>query len=158
ETTMERLLSASQERNCSVYSAMRHTDVQAMFAAKARESIVAFLELIDRGRSQLQSEESLSLAVWAGTFIEAIGYLAELRRSEKNAETAENRVTNLKELIATLDNVENASATPMERLEEFLEDITLDSEREEETELKGDAVTLITIHSCKGLEFPHVYV
>jgi len=38
-----------------------------------------------------------------------------------------------------------------------LEDITLDTEREEEQEA-GDAVTLITTHSCKGLEFPRVFV
>jgi superfamily I DNA/RNA helicase len=42
-------------------------------------------------------------------------------------------------------------------LEKFLEDITLDSDREDDEE-KGDAVTLITMHSCKGLEFPHVYI
>ena len=47
---------------------------------------------------------------------------------------------------------------PMDRLEKFLEDITLDTEREEEEENKGDAVTLITMHSCKGLEFPHVFI
>ena len=47
---------------------------------------------------------------------------------------------------------------PAKRLETFLEEITLDGDREEEKEAKGDAVTLITMHSCKGLEFPHVYV
>jgi superfamily I DNA/RNA helicase len=46
----------------------------------------------------------------------------------------------------------------MERLQDFLDDITLDAEREEEEENTGDAVTLITIHSCKGLEFPHVFI
>jgi superfamily I DNA/RNA helicase len=35
--------------------------------------------------------------------------------------------------------------------------MTLDADREEEKEA-GDAVTLITMHSCKGLEYPHVYV
>ena len=43
-------------------------------------------------------------------------------------------------------------------MQNFLEDMTLDSEREDEKEAKGDQVTLITMHSCKGLEFPHVYV
>jgi superfamily I DNA/RNA helicase len=42
-------------------------------------------------------------------------------------------------------------------LQNFLEELTLDREREEEAEA-GDAVTLITMHSCKGLEFPHVHV
>ena len=40
----------------------------------------------------------------------------------------------------------------------FLEDVTLDTEREDEDEGPGNAVTLITMHSCKGLEFPHVYI
>ena len=39
-----------------------------------------------------------------------------------------------------------------------MEDITLDAEREEEKETAGDAVTLITMHSCKGLEFPRVFI
>jgi superfamily I DNA/RNA helicase len=46
----------------------------------------------------------------------------------------------------------------MDRLQLFLEEITLDEEREEEDEGPDDAVTLITMHSCKGLEFPHVYI
>jgi DNA helicase II / ATP-dependent DNA helicase PcrA len=41
---------------------------------------------------------------------------------------------------------------------EFLEDIALDQDKEEDKESAGDAVTLITMHSCKGLEYPHVYV
>src|SRR6185436_13809643 len=58
-----------------------------------------------------------------------------------------------------LPSLENAAASStFVRLETFLEQITLDSEREEEEESTGDQVTLITMHSCKGLEFPHVYV
>src|SRR5206468_4487360 len=51
-----------------------------------------------------------------------------------------------------------STESPFERLQLFLEEIALDTEREEEDENTGDAVTLITMHSCKGLEFPHVYV
>ncbi len=86
------------------------------------------------------------------------GYLDELRRSEKDAETAENRVRNLQDLVASMDNGDRQVLPPSERLQSFLEEITLDGEREEEKEDSGDAVTLITMHSCKGLEFPHVYI
>jgi superfamily I DNA/RNA helicase len=50
--------------------------------------------------------------------------------------------------------------SPLERLQRFLEEVSLDAERmEEEAESPArDAVTLITIHSCKGLEFPHVFI
>jgi len=60
--------------------------------------------------------------------------------------------------MATLDNFGEPTAPLADRLQTFLEDITLDSEREEEKENSGDAVTLITMHSCKGLEFPRVYI
>jgi len=51
-----------------------------------------------------------------------------------------------------------AGALLADGLQAFLENVTLDNEREDEEETRGDAVTLITMHSCKGLEFPHVYV
>ena len=47
---------------------------------------------------------------------------------------------------------------PMARLDEFLADLTLDREREEDREEKGDLVLLITMHAAKGLEFPHVHI
>jgi superfamily I DNA/RNA helicase len=65
---------------------------------------------------------------------------------------------NLKDLIAGIDGVDASGRVPRERLERFLEDVALDSEREEEEDSASDQVTLITMHSCKGLEFPHVYV
>src|SRR6202000_1561019 len=51
-----------------------------------------------------------------------------------------------------------APVNPVESLQEFLDDLMLDSTREDEKEDAGDAVTLITVHSCKGLEFPHVHI
>ena len=160
DVTMERLLGESQERHCSVFSAMRHTDVQAMFTTKTRECLLAFLEFVERTRALLQPPEgqSLCLGSWAERFLAESGYTDDLRRSEKNPENAENRVRNLKELAVSLDGKTAASAKPAEQLGKFLEELTLDSDREEEKENEGDAVTLITMHSCKGLEFPHVYV
>jgi len=156
DVTMERLLSASHERHCSVYSAMRHTDVQESFQARTKESIREFLELIDRVGGHLTSDQGFSLQTWADKFLDEVGYFADLRRSEKNIETADNRVRNLKDLMADLDA--SPELPPAERLQSFLEELTLDSDREDEKETQGDAVTLITMHSCKGLEFPHVYV
>ena len=155
DVTMERLLAASHERGSSVYTAMRHTDVQASFLTKPREAMLSFLQFIETTREKLK-EENLSLTTWANNFLSEIGYLEDLRRSEKNPETAENRVQNLKDLVADLDKKQGLP--PTERLQSFLEDISLDSDREEEKESAGDAVTLITMHSCKGLEYPHVFI
>ena len=170
DVTMERLLGASHERKCSVFAVMKNPLVTTTFQPKSRECIERFVELIERTRGTLTSSHALSplesgargwLQTWADRFLDEIGYFEELRRSEKNPESAEARIRNLKDLIATLNATRQSdvsTAPAMDRLQTFLEDITLDSEREEEDEAKGDAVTLITMHSCKGLEFPHVYV
>jgi superfamily I DNA/RNA helicase len=158
DVTMERLIAASHERKGPVFAAMKNPAVTVTFTGRTRESIEQFAGFIDRTHGELHTAQGLSLQAWAERFLEETGYLAELRRSEKNPETAENRVRNLKELVATLDGGRPATLPAAERLQQFLEELALDSEREEEEEERGDAVTLITMHSCKGLEFPHVYI
>ena len=160
DVTMERLLAASHERKGSVFSAMKSPVVQTTFQARTRESIERFVEFIERTCAQLQQGGSAlkPLQEWSEKFLNEIGYYAELRRGEKDTETAESRIRNLRDLIATLDTFGLAGMSPADRLQTFLEDITLDAERLEEKEEAGDAVTLITMHSCKGLEFPRVYI
>ncbi len=159
DVTMERLLAASQERKGSVFAAMKNPAVQVTFQAKARQSIETFVAFVEKTRAQLHQTAASPrpLQAWAEHFLDETGYFAELRRLEKNRENAEDRIRNLRELTATLDNFGRPGDPPADRLQSFLEDITLDSELEEEKET-GDAVTLITVHSCKGLEFPRVYI
>ena len=161
DVTMERLLVASHERNCSVFAVMKNAVVAATFQSKTRQSIEHFVEFIERTRTPLATlgpHASVCLASWAEGFLDEIGYFNELRRSEKSPEAAESRIRNLQELMATLAGSGEPTDSPLDRLQLFLEDICLDADREEEKENAGDAVTLITIHSCKGLEFPHVYI
>ena len=133
------------------------------FQTKTRESIERFVELMERAHGSLNNPslggDPRALQTLVERFLDEIAYFAELRRGEKNPETAESRIRNLKELTATLDGTGDASPPPFERLQTFLEQITLDSEFEDKAdESAGDAVTLITMHSCKGLEFPSVYI
>lgn len=169
DDTMERLLGASHERKCSVFTAMKNPAVTATFQARSREAIEAFGAWIEQTRTVLADTQSSAaqLPAWAERFLTDIGYLNELRRSEKNPESAEGRIRNVKELISMLDGSNTtpsgweASLVPPNaaaRLETFLEEITLDNEREDEDSGGENAVTLITMHSCKGLEFPHVYI
>jgi len=165
DVTMERLLGASHERKGSVFAAMKNPAVTITFQARTRESIETFVEFIERTQAGLHvggmsttGGNHSTLQAWAEDFLNEVGYLAELRRAEKDAHAGENRVRNLRDLVATLDRSALGSTSLHERLESFLEDVTLDSDREDKEEDKGDAVTLITMHSCKGLEFPHVYI
>ena len=102
DVTMERLLAASHQRSCSVFSAMRHTDVQAGFVPKTRESLAAFVGFIQRHQAGLRDGAAVSPRQWADNFLQEIAYEAELRRGEKTPDAAENRIRNLKELVATL--------------------------------------------------------
>ncbi|MGE5735586.1 MAG: ATP-dependent helicase, partial [Acidobacteriota bacterium] len=166
DVTMERLLAASHERKCSVFSAIKNPVVTTTFQSKTRESIERFGELLERlhrpftsaaGNNTAHGIGLFSLTHWGNAFLDEIGYWDELRRSEKDPENAAPRIRNVKDLVGTLDSGTPEGNTPAERLQIFLEQITLDTEREEEEEA-GEAVTLITMHSCKGLEFPHVYI
>ncbi len=164
DATMERLLAASQERACSVFTAMRNPVLTAGFQARTREAIEAFVRLVEDEQRALRdparARDPGGLGRWANDLLERLGYCLELRRLEKNPEAADNRVQNLKELFPLLDG--EATGEPrslMGRLERFLENVTLDGDREADgADAGADAVTLITMHSCKGLEFPHVYV
>ena len=157
DTTMERLLAASQERKCSVYAVMTNPVVQSSFLSRIRESIESFIELLGRWRQPLAVNPELNLQDWADRFFSEVGYYDDLRRSEKDPEVADNRIQNVKAMLADLSEALPGKPA-LERLEAFLDDLTLDSERAEEKERTGDAVTLITMHSCKGLEYPHVYI
>jgi superfamily I DNA/RNA helicase len=157
EVTMERLLGLSHERKCSVYAVMERGADGAGLTARGLASLREFVGWIESTRSAVDGGAGFALAGWAEGFLRGTGYLEELRRSEKAAETGENRVRNVIELVRSLDDGDS-SLSSVERLSAFLEEVMLDQDREEEKETAGDRVTLITMHSCKGLEFPYVHL
>ena len=66
------------------------------------------------------------------------------------------RENNVNEMIKSFEEYQKRSS---EGLRGFLDEMMLRQEREEEEDdLKGPGVTLITLHAAKGLEFPHVYL
>jgi superfamily I DNA/RNA helicase len=158
ETTMERLLGASHERESSVYAVMSDLGEDVGLMKRAVEAVGEFVEFVEETRKSLmEPPPGFSLRSWAENFLRDTGYVDELRRSEKEIEAAENRVRNLMDLVASLDDAE-AAETELERLQNFLEEMMLDHDRGSEEDKPGEAVTLITMHSCKGLEYPHVYI
>jgi DNA helicase-2/ATP-dependent DNA helicase PcrA len=84
---------------------------------------------------------------------EKSGYLDELKK-EKTIE-AENRAENVKELINATAEFKERSGNPT--LEGFLEEVSLITDIDQWDNTR-DAVTLMTLHSAKGLEFPVVFI
>lgn len=159
DATLHRLIAASQERHSSVFAAMQSPAVTAALPARARESVAAFVWWCTETARPLRTPApAFSLTAWAEGWLRQIGYEEELRRSEKSAEAGEQRLRMLRELVAALDRDAGPEGDPAERLARYLASVTLDAEREAEARPAGEAVTLITMHSCKGLEFPHVFI
>src|SRR5438270_3562235 len=77
DVTMERLLAASHERQCSVFAAMKNPMVTTSFLTKTRGSIEEFVEFVERTQALLHDGQSLSLQVWAERFLAETGYVAE---------------------------------------------------------------------------------
>ncbi len=73
----------------------------------------------------------------------------------ENSAQAENRIENLEEFLTVAIEFEEEAAE--NNLEEFLESITLASDVDD-LEETDEAVTLMTLHSAKGLEFPVVFL
>ena len=160
--TMEKLLGLSQERGSSVFAVMRDESALGQFQRRTVDSILDFVELVESTNERLNLPIAVHsanpLKAWCTAWLDEVGLFREIRRMEKDQESAENRVRSIVDLLDSMDpDFVPADRPAADRLHRFLEHISLDRERDEEDEA-GDAVTLITVHSCKGLEFPHVFI
>ncbi|HIG27232.1 MAG TPA: DNA helicase UvrD [Verrucomicrobiales bacterium] len=151
-------LAESHEKQCSVYSVMKDISDTGKMSARGRTGLKVLLDLIHNERDVLQCRDQLSMKKWAEGIMDHVGYFQDIPKWEKNEESVANRIRNINQLIQTLGNTGAPTETGFQRLEKFLEEISLDSSREEQKEEGRDEVTLITMHSCKGLEFPHVFI
>jgi superfamily I DNA/RNA helicase len=86
-----------------------------------------------------------------------IDYKSELTRVYKNPGDAEARWESVGELVNSLEAYRTRATEPS--LREFLDETALTGREEsKDDEERRPAVTLMTLHSAKGLEFPHVYM
>jgi DNA helicase-2/ATP-dependent DNA helicase PcrA len=114
---------------------------------RAQREMGHFLELFQRAEGEAQA---LGLAALVRWFMHESGYLQMLE--DEGTLEAEGRLRNLEEFLSAAAEVEPLGL----RLAEFLDRITLASDTDEIEEKA--AVSLMTIHCAKGLEFPTVFV
>ena len=131
-------------------------------ATKALDKGVSLYEAIDSGKElefkklieRIKKEsENISLTELVELILVETGMRRELE-SSKTLE-AEVRLENLEEFKSITKNFEENNGVIS--LEEFLLEISLVSDMEEHKN-NNDVVTLMTIHSAKGLEFDHVFI
>ncbi|HEY8481163.1 MAG TPA: 3'-5' exonuclease, partial [Spirillospora sp.] len=160
---------ASRER-ISFWQALRRPEDVPGMATRSINAVRDFVALLDELRS---AAETLTPADLVAEVLKASGYLAELQASKDPQD--ETRIENLQELEAVArefeDRLDGESAEG--RLPEFLEQVALVADAdsvpggpkgapippgEQPEETDEGVVTLMTLHTAKGLEFPVVFL
>ena len=117
-----------------------------------------FIHLLDTLRTLVEANTKPS--VIAQAVLEQSGLLAELANSSDPQD--EGRVENLQELVSVASEYEESELDVGEAisLSGFLEDVSLvaDSDQIPDGEDHGGVVTMMTLHTAKGLEFPTVFL
>lgn len=150
-TTIGRVTAFASEHNMSFYDTLKEAK-QIPGIGKAAEKISRFIAQMEAFRAMAYSEE-YSMKDLIDHILEDTGYEEELQ--EEGEIEAQTRLENIEELINKAAAYEEDSEHPT--LDEFLEQVALvaDIDNVDDTE---DRVTLMTLHSAKGLEFPKVYL
>ncbi|MDN4612167.1 DNA helicase PcrA [Arthrobacter burdickii] len=157
----------SERERISFMEALRRADQAPGMATRSVNSVAGFVKLID-DLAEVASGSGASAALEA--VLEQTGYLEQLRTS--NDPQDESRVENLAELVAVVREFERDN--PEGTLGDFLEQVSLvadadsipdapdgsaaDVQRAVEEARRQGVVTLMTLHTAKGLEFPVVFL
>ena len=148
KTSLDKVEALAEQNETSMYEVIKHADQYGLNRVflNSREFVNVIEELKDK-KDQLVISELIK------TTLKKTGYTKALE--DENTIEAENRIENLEEFLTVAIEFEEEYAE--NSLSEFLEGITLSSDIDnvEETE---DSVTLMTLHSAKGLEFPVVFL
>ncbi|UOQ92022.1 DNA helicase PcrA [Halobacillus shinanisalinarum] len=152
KTSLDKLQAYATDHDISLFEASAEIDFVGV-SAKAAKSIMNFYTMI---KNWAQQQEFLSATDMVAEVIERTGY-EEMLRNEKSLE-AQSRLENIEEFKSVTKNFEENSED--KTLVAFLTDLALiaDIDQMNEDPTSDDTVTLMTLHSAKGLEFPVVFL
>mgnify|MGYP002618795229 CR=1 FL=1 len=148
KTSLENIEELANRTEQSMYEVIKNADQYGLNRVflNSRE----FVNVIEELRNK---KDDIKISELIKETLNKSGYTKALE--EENTIEAENRIENLDEFLTVAIEFEDESAE--NKLSDFLEGITLSSDIDnmEETD---DSVTLMTLHSAKGLEFPVVFL
>jgi DNA helicase-2/ATP-dependent DNA helicase PcrA len=143
DATVQLLHDHARKRRVPLTEAARAMVETDELKPKPRGALRGLIEALDRWRKQ---RDSLPHTELAEIVLDESGY-TEMWQKDRSADAA-GRLENLKELIRSMEEFEN--------LQGFLEHISLVMDNEKAAE--ADAVSIMTLHSAKGLEFDTVFL
>ncbi len=151
--TIEKLTEVAKQKGISVRDVLR--DQALLRSLGFREDTLSGLLEFNSLLEELEAPGPEANALYALRLtLEKTGYFEYLKEAYDQTE-AEARAENLRELLGTAE--EHVKESPDKSLRAYLHTISLRTELDEEGK-SGNAVTLMTVHAAKGLEYPVVFV
>ncbi len=159
ESSIDRIIRYSSDKNISLWNVLQQVNQVPEMNDRTATACGSFVDLIQRYRKHFK--QPLRLLETLQEFLIELKLAAEIYRQEKDPQVAKRRVENQEELLNSMSVY--LERTPQPDLAGFLDRISLfDDENlgknDKESKLKLDAVTLMSLHSSKGLEFPVVFL
>ena len=153
-TTVQLALDQSSVANKSLFETLTSSDFAVEISRKTAASIREFGDELASTRIHLLTPGADVCGI-VSRFINDSGYMDDLKRSCKTPEEALNRESGVKEILNALAEHQNRKRGD---IRDFLDELSLNREREEDKKEDAKGLTLITMHAAKGLEFPHVFL
>ena len=150
QATVEKLDGLAITERISIWEACKRVGDRKILGPKAAKALNDLVALIERTRIRVEVATVPELIL---ELLETTGYLADLK-NEGTVE-AESRIENLQELVSAAREFMERSED--QGLQAFLDSVALIADIDELAEGRG-TVTLMTLHSAKGLEFPVVFI
>ncbi len=161
KTTIERLMVVANERQTGIWDVIAN-DNEPMpqdFNSGTANKLRNFATMIKSFQTLLDKQNAIELAKH---ICNTVGIIKDLKEDDTPEGAA--RVDNIEELLNAImefsdKQVDEVTGEQNEvTLNKFMEDVALLSDQDKKDDENADYVTLMTIHSAKGLEFPYVYI
>ena len=150
DTTVKNLQDYADKFDISLFAAAERIDENTEIPPRTRSKIKDFAQLILKFKD---AQKNYSLQEFVTLVIEKTGYLAELQA--QNTPESEADIENLQELVNVAGEFVPEDSENV--LGEFLQQVALVSDTDNLDNIANN-VTLMTLHSAKGLEFPVVFL
>jgi DNA helicase II / ATP-dependent DNA helicase PcrA len=156
KTTIENVIVAANQYGVSMWDVISNFEnYQVSIAPSTKTKISEFVSMIKSFNAQTESMKAYDLAF---EIAKSSGVLKELYDEKQKGIEEIERYQNIEELLAGIKSFsESTTDERANTLPEFMMDVALLTDVDLDNEDKN-TVTLMTIHSSKGLEFPHVFL
>ena len=148
KTSLDNVADIAGQYNVSMYEVIKNANQYGLNRVYLNSR-----EFIDTMEGLIAKKDELTVSKLIELTLNKTGYTRALEA--ENSVEADNRIANLEEFLTVAIEFEEESAD--NQLSDFLEGITLSSDLDNNEE-EVDSVTLMTLHSAKGLEFPVVFL